>query len=198
MTNQQVKQEPLLYIQQPDLNKPKIKMQTIYMTKRPRVSQFQDQDKKEMEPTKSEKKEFLVNTNDEVLDMILLSENRETDVEKSEITIKTIQEKTTDAIQAVIEEYDSRYIETVQQISSGYSINKLKNFKEMNLVERINYLIDFPKEIPPVTCLFLTKDQLIRGYVVENNAEVIKIKQLNQSVITLKVKDIIEIKMLGY
>lgn len=190
MAIEKMNREPLLYIQQPDFNKPKIMMQTIYVSPNSKGKSSREAVNEKKVSNHKDVTKYLVNTNDEVVDVILLSENSEVQEGRKE--------HTSENIQAIIEEYDSKYVYSEQHTSTGYPMNTIKSFKEMDINERISYLRNFPKKLPPVTCLYMTKDQLLRGFLVGKTDEKIEIKQLNQSIITLKIKEIIEIKMLGY
>ncbi|MFB6465360.1 CotO family spore coat protein [Cytobacillus sp. Hz8] len=190
MAMQKIKQEPILYIQQPEFNKPNIKMQAIFVARNSKGRILNERIDNPEEKEYQNRKETIVDTNDEVVEVMILSEINGTQVERYE--------QSSEQIQAIIEAYDAYFVETLQQLSTGYQIDKRKFFREMTIPERIQYLVNFPKEVPPVTCLYLTKDQLVRGFLINKNDECIEIKQLNQSIIKLKIRDITEIKMLGF
>ena len=58
--------------------------------------------------------------------------------------------------------------------------NRVKVFKEMNLIERLEYLANFPKALPPVPCVFITEEKNYQGYLVEYNDQEITIRIPNQ------------------
>ena len=61
------------------------------------------------------------------------------------------------------------------------NFNRVKGFKEMNLIERLEYLANFPKALPPVPCVYYTEEKNYQGYLVEYNEQEITIRIPNQT-----------------
>ena len=78
-----------------------------------------------------------------------------------------------------------------------YSFNRVKGFKEMTIVEKLNYLENFPKQLPPVPCIFMTKNSSIKGFLQKVTEEMIEIKQFNDKNIEQNMNDITDIRMIG-
>ncbi|WP_042455341.1 CotO family spore coat protein [Neobacillus dielmonensis] len=78
------------------------------------------------------------------------------------------------------------------------SLNKVKPFKEMSLTERIDYLLDFPKVLPPVQCVFYTNSAKYLGVLTgyEENQVVILVPNQTDT-ITIPVKELKNIIMIG-
>ncbi len=51
----------------------------------------------------------------------------------------------------------------------------------MNTIERLNYLVHFPKLLPPVPCVFVTKSRSVKGFLVKKTEDSIEIKQFNDT-----------------
>src|SRR3954468_11316948 len=77
------------------------------------------------------------------------------------------------------------------------NFNRVKGFREMNLIERLEYLANFPKALPPVPCVFYTEEKNYQGYLVEYNEQEIAIRIPNQTTETIPVKNIKDIIMIG-
>jgi Spore coat protein CotO len=77
------------------------------------------------------------------------------------------------------------------------NFNRVKGFKEMNLIERLEYLDNFPKALPPVPCVYYTEEKNYQGYLVEYNEQEITIRIPNQKTETIPVKNIKDIIMIG-
>lgn len=67
----------------------------------------------------------------------------------------------------------------------------------MGIVEKLEYLLHFPKQLPPVPCLVVTEQETVRGFVVDLNADKVDIKLMDQTIVTLNIATIDEIKMIG-
>lgn len=76
------------------------------------------------------------------------------------------------------------------------SFNRVKGFKEMDISERLQYLINFPKMLPPVPCVFYTTNQNYQGYLSEYLEDQITIQFHDQTTKTLAVKDLKDIIMI--
>jgi hypothetical protein len=77
------------------------------------------------------------------------------------------------------------------------NFNRVKGFKEMNLIERLEYLANFPKALPPVPCVYYTEEKNYQGYLVEYSEQEITIRIPNQKTETIPVKNIKDIIMIG-
>lgn len=85
--------------------------------------------------------------------------------------------------------------QTIQERKRTF--NRIKGFKEMNLIERLEYLANFPKALPPVPCVYYTEEKNYQGYLVEYNEQEITIRIPNQKTETIPVKNIKDIIMIG-
>jgi hypothetical protein len=75
--------------------------------------------------------------------------------------------------------------------------NRVKGFKEMDLMERLEYLNNFPKALPPVPCVFYTEEKNYQGYLVEYNKQDVTIRFPNQTTETITLKNLKDIIMIG-
>lgn len=95
-------------------------------------------------------------------------------------------------VQQVLEEYEE------SQSESEQGFKRVKSFKDMNVQERIDYLLHFPKQLPPVPCLFISDDKHIRGFIELKQGNELMIKTLSGSMQTIHIHSIKSIKMVGF
>ena len=77
------------------------------------------------------------------------------------------------------------------------AFNRIKGFKEMDLMERLEYLDNFPKALPPVPCVFYTEEKNYQGYLVEYNEQDVTIRFPNQTTETIPFKNLKDVMMIG-
>ncbi|WP_419888694.1 CotO family spore coat protein [Neobacillus niacini] len=77
------------------------------------------------------------------------------------------------------------------------TFNRVKGFKEMNLMERLEYLDNFPKALPPVPCVFYTDEKNYQGYLVEYNESDVTIRFPDQTTETIPFKSLQDVMMIG-
>jgi hypothetical protein len=75
--------------------------------------------------------------------------------------------------------------------------NKVKGFREMDLMERLEYLDNFPKALPPVPCVFYTEEKNYQGYLVEYNDQDVTIRFPNQTTEVIPFKYLKDVMMIG-
>lgn len=113
--------------------------------------------------------------------------------DKKELT-KESMEKQTPTVQEQIQNYQEQQVEKNPRKPA---FKRLKSFKEMGIVEKLEYLLHFPKQLPPVPCLVITTKDDVRGFVVDLTEENVDIKLMDQSVVTIKISTIQEVRMIG-
>ncbi|MEH7417909.1 CotO family spore coat protein, partial [Neobacillus drentensis] len=84
-----------------------------------------------------------------------------------------------------------------QKRESRSSLKKVKPFKEMDLNERLNYLINFPKVLSPVTCVFSTEKRKVQGYLTEYTDQFVTISLKNQTSETIPLEQLTNVMMIG-
>lgn len=77
------------------------------------------------------------------------------------------------------------------------TFNRVKGFKEMNLMERLEYLDNFPKALPPVPCVFYTDEKNYQGYLVSYNESDVTIRFPDQTTETIPFKSLQDVMMIG-
>jgi hypothetical protein len=77
------------------------------------------------------------------------------------------------------------------------ALNRVKPFKEMDVVERLDYLINFPKVLPPVPCVFYTAEKNYQGYLTEYNHQYVTIQFYDQTSKTIPLNELKNIMMIG-
>jgi hypothetical protein len=85
----------------------------------------------------------------------------------------------------------------MSQTEQPSSFNRVKSFKEMDLKERLEYLINFPKVLPPVPCVFYTADNNYQGYLIDYNQDQITIEFHDKTTKNLSVSELKDVIMIG-
>jgi len=180
--------EPFLHIQQPGIQVPVRHMQEVYRSRK-------------AEKKKEEKRDLLnVNKVEEVStekDSKLKNAEEENLERQNELVVNELKEES--------EPIDSEK-EKRKQLSpflqyrekkAGSSFQRLRSFKEMNILERVEYLVEFPKQLTPVTCIFETEDNSIRGILKGKTEENIEVRKNDGNVVSIEIKSLKDIRMLG-
>lgn len=184
MTEKQEK-EPLFYIQQPNFQFPKTQMQTVYSSKKAEM----DRKKKLLEERAAKSENTAI-------------ENQQIKQKPEETLLEKIgnQEK----IQEAIEEYETKRDAEKDTISLAFtpekrkpSFQRVKSFKEMNIIERIDYLHDFPKQLPPVPCIFETGEKAVRGFLAAKDNQSIEVKLFDGTTEKISIHSLKDVKMIG-
>lgn len=115
---------------------------------------------------------------------------------KDKNEVKETTTLSSEQVQQTIEEYDLKQTE-VKQKKHGYGLRRLKTFREMDIEEKLDYLHQFPKQLPPVPCLFQTANKALRGLLLDKTDDHIVLRLLDKSEATVGIKDLIEIRMIG-
>ena len=84
--------------------------------------------------------------------------------------------------------------ETEQQ---RFAFKRVKSFKEMNVKERLDYLMEFPKVLPPVPCVFYAKDKSYQGYLQDYRDQEIIIQFHDQTTKTIPLSSLRDVIMIG-
>lgn len=114
------------------------------------------------------------------------------DLEKEEASFPFTQEEVQDKIQ----QYDNQ--KAAQNTTTRKpSFKRVKSFKEMTITERLEYLLNFPKQLPPVPCIVITINENVRGFVTALDGEKVELKLMDQTLTTINVHTIQEVKMIG-
>ncbi|USK51295.1 spore coat CotO family protein [Bacillus sp. CMF12] len=177
MAEKKVK-EPLFYIQQPSFQFPETRMQTVYSSRKAELDRKQEQKDSVPEPA------------DKITEQAMPEEK--------------IEKMTEVKVQAAIEEFEAGREEKKESASFAFTtekrrpaFNRVKSFKEMDTLERLDYLIDFPKQLPPIPCIFETCEKAIRGFLVSRNEGSIEVKLFDESIEQISLQSLKAVKMIG-
>ena len=176
--------DPLLYIMQPEIQYPKASMQEKFVVTNKIV--------KEQEiPLLNDdaKSKFDSQTGAETIDQI----NEEAESKMDSVKETKVHKKGNSAykkdlisneVQDIIHKY---HLEQSDQEETDvkstkkqamYSFNRIKGFKEMTILEKLNYLENFPKQLPPVPCIFMTNNSSIKGFLQKVMEDLLKLNNL--------------------
>lgn len=195
MSKQKEKREPLLYIHQPAFKAPEGKMQETFSSRKAeerKREQLLEKDLEKKSPGNSEEKRVKKKGK-------IFSEELQ-GVTGGFASPSHKEQLPSEEVQKMIEEYDEekREISSESEDSqSDFFFKRVKSFKEMNVMERLDYLNDFPKQLPPVPCLFQTDKKAVRGFLTEKTEERIEVKLLDKSTISIPINEIKQVKMIG-
>lgn len=222
--------EPLFYIQQPELEFPKLDMQDVFRSSKTdgkchlcdgRKNSIHDVQSKLFHSEETEQEEFSMEKSKELFveneTVFSVSMQMDTDAclkqnsnemkknEMIESQNKKLQDFNYDhyALQDMIAQYEmKRQFEVESRPLSSeknhtISLNKAMTFKEMAINEKLEYLIRFPKQLPPVPCIFTTGNRSIRGFLVSKNERKIDIKTFDEKILTLPILELKDIQMIG-
>jgi len=138
---------------------------------------------------------------------ILEAKKREEQLQQSETKQKAKEEESllqnknitnsspADVQKQIIDYHESQDKQEKQQKPSAF--RRLKSFKEMSIDEKLIYLLNFPKQLPPVPCVIITESQNARGFVIGKDDHSVQLKLMNESVMKIALKSIQEVKMIG-
>nr|WP_251025782.1 CotO family spore coat protein [Bacillus sp. ISL-47] len=175
--------QPLFYIQQPNFQFPETKMQTVYSSRKAEL----------------ENKNKQLETGSELHDHTTIEKHKNM-IEDAAVEKVADKEK----VQEAIEEFEASREEKKEAPSFAFttekrkpSFQRVKGFKEMDTAERLDYLIDFPKQLPPIPCIFETEEKAIRGFLATKDKEWIEIKLFDESIEKISIQSLKEVKMIG-
>ncbi|SEN15696.1 Spore coat protein CotO [Mesobacillus persicus] len=176
MSSRKVKHKPVLYISQPITKFPDVVMQYRYSTR-------EESSKK----IKKDKSLMANELNENVLKTVTDSSIGE---EKFSETV-TVQEDFLEEAEADLTPFDTSR-------KRKYSFQRVKNFKEMSISEKIIYLENFPEQLAPVSCLYFTEQTTYTGVFLKNLEHQVEITLPNKTNVTIDKSEILEIRMLGF
>ncbi|GHH98451.1 CotO family spore coat protein [Neobacillus kokaensis] len=77
------------------------------------------------------------------------------------------------------------------------ALKRVTPFNELDIRERIDYLLNIPKVLPPVPCVFYTANKNYQGYLTASEENQITIQFHNKSTKTIPIDEIKNIIMIG-
>jgi hypothetical protein len=77
------------------------------------------------------------------------------------------------------------------------ALNRVKPFKEMNITERLDYLINYPIVLPPPPCVFITDEKNYQGYLTEYDGHEATIRFHDQTTKTVPVIALKNVILIG-
>jgi len=170
---------PLLYIHQPFARNTSSKsMQEVY-TNRRELKPFED-DLQEVNENQIVPEIPQIHENQNVKEKPL-NPNEGKDAQKTE----------------VIPENSLNTITAHQKRKQRASLNRVKPFNELDLLERIHYLLNFPKVLPPVPCVFYVEGKNYQGYLADYNQHEVTIQLYDKTSIAIPIEELKNIMMIG-
>ena len=146
--------------------------------------------------------EFYSNKKDLKKDQLHHLQEGDASKENSQVREDKIEDLKNEAVKVteIIENYQANHqTEPIEQPKRRHrpTFNRVKKFKEMNTLERIDYLYNFPKQLPPVPCVFETDDSSFRGNIIHKTDNLIELKLFNGKTMEIPIETIKEVRMIG-
>ncbi|WP_249870105.1 CotO family spore coat protein [Oceanobacillus saliphilus] len=89
--------------------------------------------------------------------------------------------------------------EQVDHVSEDTDTDKRKNFKEMDIPEKIDYFTSRPEFAPQVRCEIKTKGKIYRGVITGFEENTVYMKVSNRKTpVPISIEDINDIQLLGF
>lgn len=206
--------DPLLYIQQPHFTFPKADMQQTYLVKKEEAETkkstpipLAEVENKAQTQTKSEhERNHKSSSRGQEVKVKRVEGNKiaELNLEREESVVgkdETFKQELNPAVvQEVIDQYhEKKPTEDKDRASKqhSYSFKRVKSFKEMSTTEKLNYLVHFPKLLPPVPCIFVTANSSVRGFLVNRTEDSVEVKQFNEKILQIPLEKLTDVKMIG-
>lgn len=209
MRKTHLKREPLLYVNQPTtMQPPQVNMQEVFSARKAKelkkrmetkqatekITQMENEMKSEAKTdTKRPKKKkihYLEDLGEET--GIFGAPIKKKDDDGAEPSPSGNAEEAKEQEQEQEQEVDKP-----RKNPSSHFFQKVKSFREMNTIERLEYLHNFPKQLPPVPCLFQTENRAIRGYLNGKTNDEIEVLLFDKTLKTLSIKELKSVRMIG-
>ncbi|MGP7817246.1 CotO family spore coat protein [Niallia sp. 01092] len=175
MLNKKGDKTPLLFVKQSNQSVINNTMQASYSVKK----------------SKQEKQKALIKK--QLEEKLQLQEKATEEKEKIAANIT----ETPGAVQKQIEEYNIKQEDGNSNDAKKPAFRRLKSFKDMSIDEKLVYLLNFPKQLPPVPCIIMTDNHNARGFVIGKDEQSVQLKLMNESVMKISLNSIKEVKMIG-
>ncbi|MCE4050496.1 MULTISPECIES: CotO family spore coat protein [Bacillaceae] len=102
------------------------------------------------------------------------------------------------AVRDKIHDYNVEQAEQQESQERKPAFRRLKSFREMGIEERLTYLFNFPKQLPPVACILTVEEnQQIRGFITGKDDKKVSVKLMDGEEISLFTKKITDVRMVG-
>lgn len=174
MSTRKIKHKPVLYISQPTTKFPDIMMQERYST-RDESSTKQEKASNEMIATKK----------------VVYEQQTETERSFEEIGSDLDIHDYHDEVESSSNPFDTKR-------KKHHSLQRVKHFREMTVSEKLVYLENFPVQLGPISCLYITETTTYTGILLNKFEEAVEIKLPNTTKATIMIKDLQDIRMLGF
>lgn len=189
MKRRKYAREPLLYIDQPTANTPTAPMQHSYTSAKKKTNKSASSPPTHSEsrvaPQKPIKKRPSLNS----FSTAMANSN---EIKEPQPQVKKKRPS-----------FPTQELEEMESSSSSFeevteeNILERKKFKEMTLMEKIDYFITSPNHLPRMRCEVVTNDNKYRGTILDKEDEVIKMR-VGRRTTVISIEDITEIRLLGF
>ncbi|WP_042356456.1 CotO family spore coat protein [Bacillus rubiinfantis] len=110
------------------------------------------------------------------------------------IPVELPSERKREHVQPITAELEEK---TIEKNQSEPLMKPVKTFQEMNINEKIDYLLQIPKVLPPIPCVFYTKHENFQGYLNQFENNQVTIQFHNKATKEIPIDEISNIMMIG-
>lgn len=184
MARKKFAKDPMLYIHQPQVERPQAPMQDQYIsprkTKEPvSADELAETPKNNSNPVRRKRNFFTEES----------KQDKNEAVKEEDVPSKEIQKD-----EAISEKEQNKRRETNQQ-----PVKEKTKFKDMSIEEKIQYLVNSPVHAPDLRCEVKTEKRNYRGVIKDSKDEVVIMrvgKRTNDT--EIPINDILAIRMIGF
>lgn len=76
--------------------------------------------------------------------------------------------------------------------------NGTSSFKNLNVEEKIDYLLNLPDGVPKIRCEFTTDEKVYRGILLSKQENEVSISVVGQENVTISINKLKDIQMIGF
>ncbi|MBM7586547.1 oxalate decarboxylase/phosphoglucose isomerase-like protein (cupin superfamily) [Bacillus pakistanensis] len=117
--------------------------------------------------------------------------------EKAKMIAKRVMKPADDHEAVVQDSFKLSEKDKQEELKGALAFHRVKPFKEMNLEERIEYLLVTISGRPPFPCEYITEEGSFRGIIQKHDGEAIEVKTFQGDNVRIKKSALHEIKMIG-
>jgi len=184
-SNRKIKnREPLLYIQQPEFKKPGTIMQELYYV----IPEQMEEKAAEQVIDLQEETDALLEKGKK-LDELPVKMTAAKEQEKNKMATPSETDKVPVPSAPIIHDRKPK-------LKRGAArLNPVKSFKELTIDEKLHFLAGYPANRPPYSCIFVTKENPLKGMLLSYNDGEATILQPNGQEVTIGRAKLIAIRI---
>jgi hypothetical protein len=117
--------------------------------------------------------------------------------EKAKMIAKRVMKPAVDQDEKIPDSFQLPVKEKEEDLQGASAFLRVKPFKEMNVEEKIEYLLVTISGRPPFPCVYVTEEGSFKGIIHKHDGEAIEVKTFQGDNVRIKKNALHEIKMIG-